>query len=424
MYKNAIVGQSGGPTAAINATLAGVIAGCEALSIENKKIGKLYGMYNGIEGFLKDNICLLSDKIKNETDLGLLVTTPAAALGSCRKKLPDVDDCENSDIYRNIFEKLKKYEIGYFFYIGGNDSMDTVAKMSEYACLHNYEIKIIGVPKTIDNDLVETDHTPGFGSAAKFVAVSMQEIIRDCSVYDVNSVTIVEIMGRDAGWLTAASALPRLTSDAVRAVYDRPNEAAAPDLVYLPEYPFDTERFITDVKNIMTNKHNVIVAISEGIRDKDGIYLCQSEYKGVDIFGNVNLSGSGKILEMLVKNQLGCKVRSIELNILQRCASHILSAADINESIDIGKAAVSAVLNGETGCMMRYERVSDDPYTIKISGVDVKSVANIVKNVPLNYINAEGNNVTDSCLNYLKPLINGEVHVSYKEGLPVHISLK
>lgn len=402
---NAVVGQSGGPTTAINATLSGVVKGaykCEA-------IDKIYGMFNGIEGLLKENLCVFNDILKTESDFNILENTPAAALGSCRKKLPDMES--NTEEYEKIFDIFKKYNIHYFFYIGGNDSMDTVLKLSGYAAIKGYEINIIGLPKTIDNDLPITDHCPGYGSAAKYIAATTQEIIRDCRVYDMKSVTIIEIMGRDAGWLTAASALPRLTSD------------VSPDLIYLPEKAFDTDKFVADIHKAFDNNLNVVVAVSEGIKDADGNYLGAADYKGRDVFGHVNLSGAGRYLEMLVNERVGCKVRSIELNVLQRCAAHIASKTDIDESVTIGKTAVEAACRNITAEMMIYKRVSDNPYTIEIDTHDIKSIANKVKHVPDEFINDECNGITDACLRYIQPLIYGEVEPLYKDGLPVHITL-
>ena len=395
---NAVVGQSGGPTTAINATLSGVIKGaCECGCID-----KIYGMFNGIDGLLNDSIFLL-----NNIDFNILENTPSAVLGSCRKKLPPVGS--DDELYKKIFNILEKYNIKYFFYIGGNDSMDTVVKLSEYAEINNIEIYIIGVPKTIDNDLSVTDHTPGYGSAAKYIAASIQEIICDCNVYNIKSVTIVEIMGRDAGWLTAAAALPRIIN------------GVSPDLVYLPEKAFDTAQFIRDINTILKSKNNVVIAVSEGIKDSDDNYLGAAGYKGIDVFGHANLSGAGRYLEMLVHEKIGCKVRSVELNVLQRCAAHIASKADLDESVAIGMAAVETACSGATGMMMVFNRISNAPYTIEIGVVDIKTIANQVKQVPDNFINADCNNVTDECLEYIKPLIGGEVNPPYKDGLPVHL---
>lgn len=404
---NAIVGQSGGPTAAINATLAGVIGGVYSTD----KIDKIYGMLNGIQGLLNEELCVLND-IVSETDLTSLANTPAAALGSCRMKLPDL--CDDSATYEKLFDILAKYNIKYFFYIGGNDSMDTVNKMSSYAKLNDIDIKVIGVPKTIDNDLTGTDHSPGYGSAAKFIAAMTQEVIRDCAVYKQNAVTIIEIMGRDAGWLTAAAGLPKIISGTDN----------APDFIYLCEKLFDEEKFLCDVQARFDEHPNIVIAVSEGLKDLSGGYLGAADHKGVDVFGHSNLSGTGKYLELLVKERLGCKVRSIELNILQRCAAHILSKTDIDESLLIGREAVNAAIVGTTGCMMSYKRISTAPYEISVEPVDIALTANQVRAVPNDFINAEANYVTDECLEYIAPLINGEVNVEYVGGLPKHFIIK
>lgn len=404
---NAIVGQSGGPTAAINATLAGVIRGAYA----SDAIETLYGALNGVEGILKGTVCVLNDIVKTEDDIAALSLTPAAALGSCRLKLPKLED--DRETYEKLFDFFKEKNIRYFFYIGGNDSMDTVAKLSLYAAKTDYEIRVMGVPKTIDNDVAGTDHTPGFGSAAKYIAASMQEILRDTAVYKVKAVTIVEIMGRDAGWLTAAAALPRLSTD------------VAPDLVYLPEVPFDYDKYYEDVQKAFETHPNVVVAISEGARLADGTYLGASAQSGVtDVFGHAYLSGTGKALELATKAKLGCKVRSVELNILQRCASHISSKTDIEESLTVGASAVEAAVNGTTGKMMVFKRTSDSPYTVTTDSEDIQKIANIVREVPAEFINERGNNVTDDCLRYIAPLTYGECDVKYKDGLPVHFVIK
>ena len=403
---NAVVGQSGGPTAAINATLAGVIRGFLELGGEYT----LYGMRNGMEGFLEERLIDLSARFANKADIDLLENTPAAALGSCRKKLPAVEG--NDAFYEEVFALFRKYNIRYFFYIGGNDSMDTVAKLSAYSKKSDYEMRFVGVPKTIDNDLVGTDHTPGFGSAAKYIAVTLSEIIRDCAVYTKPAVTIVEIMGRDAGWLTASSAIGRLVS------------GVEPDLVYLPERDFSMEEFFEDVKAELAKKPNVVVAVSEGIHFADGRYVGEGQQSGAtDVFGHRYLSGTGKMLEMAVGQELGCKVRSVELNISQRCAGHMLSTVDIEESVRVGRGAVSAAMDGASCVMMTTDRVSDAPYESRVGMADVQTIANQIKKVPLEYINARGNGVTDECCRYLLPLIEGERTVTYKNGLPVHIIL-
>ena len=405
---NAVVGQSGGPTAAINATLAGVIRGVKDENVHGGAIGKLYGMRNGVEGLIEERLVDLTARFANDADIDILESTPAAALGSCRKKLPKPAD--DPAFFENLISIFKKYDIRYFFYIGGNDSMDTVAKLSEYTTMCDYEMRIIGVPKTIDNDLVVTDHTPGFGSAAKYIATTMQEIIRDCAVYTTKAVTIVEIMGRDAGWLTASSAVGRIVN------------GVAPNLVYLPERTFSMEEFFEDVKKALEKQPNVVVAVSEGLQFADGTYVGEGTQSGaVDIFGHKYLSGTGKALEMAVKNEIGCKVRSVELNISQRCASHIASATDIDESVRVGRGAVFAAAQGVTRRMMTILRNEGDEYSSIIDHSDVSEIANKVKHVDDKFINARGNNVTDECCKYLLPLIAGERNIKFENGLPVHV---
>ena len=406
---NAIVGQSGGPTAAINATLSGVIRGALRAKADGN-IGDLYGMKNGIEGLLGENLVNLTDVFAEGNGLDVLEQTPAAALGSCRKKLGSPES--DPELYAKVFEILKKHNIRYFFYIGGNDSMDTVYKLSEYAKGHDYELRVVGVPKTIDNDLMATDHTPGFGSAAKFVATTMKEILRDVSVYTVKAVTIVEIMGRDAGWLTASAALPALSG------------GVGPDLVYLPERTFDTEEFIASVKAAMDEHPAVLVAVSEGVRFADGEYVGAGTQSGaVDVFGHKYLSGTGKVLEGIIKDRLGCKVRSIELSLPQRCAGHILSETDISESLRVGAAAVEAAISGESGVMMIFVREDSDEYSVRVESYDISKIANAIRTVPDEYINEAGNGITDAGLRYLLPLISGEIHPEYENGLPKHIVL-
>lgn len=402
---NAVVGQSGGPTSAINATLSGIIRGIFA----NENIYKIYGMKYGIEGMINDNLYLLNEMFRNDEEFELLETTPAAILGSCRLKLPGLN--EDESVYEQVFETIKSHNIRYFFYIGGNDSMDTVNKMTEYAKKIGYDINIIGVPKTIDNDLAGTDHSPGYGSAAKFIATTMQEIIRDNAVYSMASVAVTEIMGRDAGWLTAAAALPRLYG----------GESA--DLVYLPEVEFDIDKFIEDVKSALLVKNYVTVAVSEGIKNSSGDYICETNTPAdTDIFGNKLLSGAARILCGIIKERIGCKVRSIELNTPQRCAAHLSSLCDINESVAIGKAAVEYAVEGKTGVMMTLNRLSTQPYRTEIGCADVREIANATRTVPLNYINDEKNNVTNDCLRYLFPLILGEPKILFQNGIPVHFN--
>ncbi len=411
LYGNAVVGQSGGPTTAINATLAGVIAG----AIECKSIGKIYGMRNGVEGLLEERLIDLNAVFENNEDkLELLKRTPAAALGSCRKKLPTPDKSDYAKTFERLIEVFKKYDIRYFFYIGGNDSMDTVAKLSAYTKECGYEMRIIGVPKTIDNDLKGTDHTPGFGSAAKFISVIMQEIIKDTAVYTVPAVTIVEIMGRDAGWLTASAALGRIVT------------GEAPDFVYLPEREFDVDEFIDDVKAALKVKPNIVVAVSEGLVCRGGRLLGEGVQSGaVDAFGHKALSGTGKALELIVKDRIGCKVRSVEFNLPQRCGAHIASACDINESFGVGRAAAFAAEQGVSREMMVIIRNNDgenEPYSSVYGHMDIELIANKTKYVPAHYINDRGNNVTDECLELILPLVQGECYPAYKNGLPVFFS--
>lgn len=400
---NIVVAQSGGPTCAINASLAGVFKrGCKS-----DKIDKIYGSINGINGIIRQNLVDLSDYIKSEEDIKLLINTPSTALGSCRYKLAECEKDETD--YKKIVECLKKYDIGMFFYIGGNDSMDTVMKLSAYFSENNIDIKVIGIPKTIDNDLCGTDHSPGFGSAAKYVAATMQEIIRDSRVYSVKSVTIVEIMGRHAGWLTASSCCLRA------------NGEIAPHLIYLPEVHFSTEKFLEDVKRIQSEHDAVIVAVSEGVRTEDGSFAAEEfQSQKSDAFGHQYLSGIGKCLENIVSKELNCKVRSIELNVMQRCSSHIASLTDLCESEEIGEAAVEAAMDGKTGRMMCYNRDSNSPYKMHIGDISVFDTANKEQYFPIEWINSEHNNVTDEALEYFLPLIQGETETKMKNGMPVH----
>ncbi len=408
LYGNAVVGQSGGPTAAINATLSGVIRG--VLSQKTPVIKTLYGMRNGVEGLLREELIDLTARFADGKELALLECTPAAALGSCRKKLPPVGS--DDAFYEGLISIFRKYDIRYFFYIGGNDSMDTVAKLSAYTKEHDYEMVVLGVPKTIDNDLMGTDHTPGFGSAAKYIATTVQEILCDCAVYRIPAVTVVEIMGRDAGWLTASAAIGRVVT------------GREPDLVYLPERIFSLEDFFRDVRGALEKHPNVVIAVSEGIRFVDGHYVGEGTQSGAkDAFGHAYLAGTGKALELAIKAELGCKVRSIELNLPQRCAAHLASATDISESIGVGSAAVSAALDGITRVMMTIDRAEDDTYRVTYGHRDVSEIANRIRTVDDAFINEAGNGVTDACCRYLLPLIAGEVDPSYEGGLPKHIIL-
>ena len=403
---NIAAAQSGGPTCAINSSLAGVFSEAS----RNEQIDKIYGSINGIEGIINDRLVEMSSIIKSNKDLELLKLTPSTVLGSCRFKLPDADD--NSEVYEKIISCFKRNNIDIFFYIGGNDSMDTVCKLSEYFKKNNINVKVIGIPKTIDNDLMCTDHTPGFGSAAKYVAATVQEIARDSSVYSVKSVTVVEIMGRDAGWLTASTCVLKA------------NDENAPHLIYLPETPFSVERFLEDVKRMLVEHNAVVVAVSEGLKLSDGEYAAEEFQSGHDdAFGHKYLSGIGKCLENIVRKEIGCKVRSIELNVMQRCASHMASKTDVDESVKIGEEAVKAAVKGETGKMMAFKRISDRPYFSEIVTVDAKEVANKERLFPKEWINNQGNNVTAFALDYFLPLIQGEVNVLMENGMPVHLKI-
>ena len=409
LYGNVMVGQSGGPTAAINATLAGVITGVQRAQAAGK-MGKLYGMRNGIEGLLAGNLLDLDAEFSDSARLSLLQHTPAAALGSCRKKLPSPET--DPGTYETILAVFRRFDIRFFFYIGGNDSMDAVDKLRAFFEKHAYDVRIVGVPKTIDNDLVLTDHTPGFGSAAKYIATTVQEILRDCAVYTVRAVTIVEIMGRDAGWLTCAAALPGAVT------------GMGVDYLYLPERAFDMQAFFADLRRAFEKHPNVVIAVSEGLRDETGHYVGESTQSGAaDTFGHRYLGGTGKMLEQAVKEEFGCKVRSVELNLPQRCASHLASRTDIEESVETGIYAVRAVLSGATGCMVTVTRQDGADYELRYGTAPVSEIANRVKKVPDNFINAEGNGVTDLCIAYLRPLICGEVSPLYRDGLPVHCVL-
>lgn len=397
--KNIIVGQSGGPTAVINSSLFGVIR--EGLN-HTEEIGHVYGMINGIQGFLQDRYLDLGE-LPSGT-LNALRITPGAYLGSCRYKLPD--DL-GDEVYPLLFEKLKALKVGYFFYIGGNDSMDTVSKLSRFAAKAKSTIRFIGIPKTIDNDLILTDHTPGFGSAAKYVAASVAEIGLDASVYEAKSVTIVEIMGRHAGWLAASSVLARK--------YEDDN----PVLIYLPEVPFDQEAFLSQVQESLEQRPNLVVCVSEGIHDKEGRFICEySGEAGTDTFGHKMLTGCGKYLENRVKERLGVKVRSVELNVCQRCSTFAQSLTDAREASMAGSFGVEAALKGETGKMVSFVRASGSSYGISCSLVDVNEVCNQEKTVPLGWITKEGTDVGQEFIDYALPLIQGNPALPMKNGLP------
>ncbi len=398
---NIAVAQSGGPTCAINASLVGVFK--EAL--KEPQIDAIFGSVNGIEGIIHNHLVDLKTLILTNDDMELLRQTPSTVLGSCRYKLPDYS--EDDSVYKKILETLEQRQIGAFFYIGGNDSMDTVNKLSEYFRQESVDIKVIGIPKTIDNDLCITDHTPGFGSAAKYVAATMREIVRDSSVYSIPSVTIVEVMGRHAGWLTASSAVLHALGE------------TAPHLIYVPERSFLLDAFMRDVRQEMAKHKAVIVAVSEGIEVPEGV---QSGV--VDNFGHKYLSGIGKYLEEAVRKEIGCKVRSIELNVMQRCSSHLSSKTDIDEAEAIGSEGVKCALNGDTGKVMVFRRVNEMPYTIVIETTSAANIANNEKFLPDDFITPSGNNICDSALSYFLPLIQGELNTIMEQGIPKHFAIQ
>ena len=403
--QNCMVAQSGGPTVAINASLAGVISG----AMNSRQFDTVYGSVNGILGILHDNILNLSELTASDASaLDTLKHSPAMYLGSCRFRMPDFMDDDST--YNYIFKQFERMNIGAFFYIGGNDSMDTVLKLSDYAKRIGSNVRIIGIPKTIDNDLMVTDHTPGFGSAAKYVATSLLEIAHDTFIYAVKSVTIVEIMGRDAGWLTAAAALAR-------------NEySAAPHLIYLPEVAFDRDKFLSDVKSMLETHNNLIIAISEGIHDADGNYINAGESQE-DSFGHSQLSGAGKALEYLIKDNINVKVRSVEINVLQRCAAHLASMTDLNEAFTLGEKAVSLAEEGITASMVTLQRTSNAPYQVVYDHAEIRHIANEAKCVPREWINEAGNDVLAPMIEYLTPLIQGEPTITFENGLPHYMNV-
>lgn len=406
---NLIVGQSGGPTAVINSSLYGVVS--EGLA-HSDEIDEVYGMVNGIEGFLEDRILNFREALPGDK-LEYLKHTPGAYLGSCRYKLPEsLED----PVYPLLFEKFEKLNIGWFFYIGGNDSMDTVSKLSRYAAKINSPVRVIGEPKTIDNDLVNTDHTPGYGSAAKYVASTVREIVLDASVYEKKSVTIVEIMGRHAGWLTAAGVLARK--------YEGDN----PRYIYLPESDFDTENFLKDIEKALEKDCCVVVCVSEGIHDADGTFICEYDSSvGTDTFGHKMLAGCGKYLENLVRERLGVKARSVELNVSQRCSASLISAADQKEAVSAGRFGVQAALDGITGKMVSFIRRTEADGTVRIEcGLeDVNAICNEEKTVPADWIINNGSDVSEKFLQYVLPLVQGRIEVPLGEdGLPVFVYRK
>ena len=408
MGKNIVVGQSGGPTAVINSSVAGVYAQAKKLGID-----KVYGMVHGIEGFLEDNICDLDDYLANPTGVEMLKRTPSAFLGSCRFKMPQIEGHE--DVYEKVFEIMEKHDIDYLFYCGGNDSMDTVKMLSDYAAAHGKNQRFVGVPKTVDNDLPITDHCPGYASAAKYIATSLKEIIRDNSSFGVKkpTVVIVEIMGRNAGWLTAAAALSK-TAD-----------CEGPDAIYLPEKVFDIDKFVDKVKELAKTKSSIVIAVSEGVKLADGRYVCEvGREVAVDAFGHKQMSGTAAKLAETVAAETGLKTRAIEFSTLQRAATHIASLTDINEAFQVGCAAVDAAEAGKTAMMITLDRNGDDPYQCGTSAHDIHDIANVERKVPDEWITEDGSNISDEFVKYARPLIMGELTPLYVDGLPAHLVRK
>ena len=409
MTGNIVVGQSGGPTAVINSSVAGVYCAAKKLGVK-----KVYGMIHGIEGFLEDQICDLDEYLSKAEDVELLKRTPSAFLGSCRFKMPVIEGHE--DVYEKIFEIMEKHDIECLFYCGGNDSMDTVKMLSDYAAEHGKKQRFMGVPKTIDNDLPVTDHCPGYGSAAKYIASSLKEVIRDNESFGVKkpTVLIVEIMGRNAGWLTAAAALAK------------GDDCTGANAIYLPERTFDIDAFMKKVKELAATKSSVVIAVSEGIKIADGRYVCElaNENVMVDAFGHKQMSGTAAFLAEKVAAETGLKTRAIELSTLQRAATHLASLTDINEAFQVGSDAVKAAAEGKTGMMITLDRNGDDPYQCGTSAYDIHAIANVERPVPDEWITEDGCNLNEGFEKYARPLIMGELTPLFVNGLPRHLVRK
>ena len=405
--KNVIVGQSGGPTSVINSSLLGVFK-----TAKDRGADTVYGMVHGIKGLLDRDIVDLSAQIKNDLDMDLLKRTPSSFLGSCRYKLPDIEG--NEETYEKIFSILNELEIYAFFYIGGNDSMDTIKKLTDYGNKIESPIRFIGVPKTIDNDLAITDHTPGFGSAAKYIAATTKEIIRDGLVYDYPVVSVIEIMGRNAGWLTAASAL------------SKGEDCEGVDLIYMPETVFDVDNFIAKVGELLKEERSIVIAVSEGIKVADGRYVCElaDHIDYVDAFGHKQLAGTARYLTGEISKRFKVKTRAIELSSLQRCAAHVTSRIDVTEAFNAGGAAVKLAFEGATGQVITLQRVSEDPYMCITEPADVHFIANVEKKVPREWINEDGTYVTPELVHYIRPLIQAEIAPLWVDGLPRHLKLE
>ena len=407
--RNVIVGQSGGPTAAINSSLAGVYR-----SAKERGYKKVYGMVHGVEGLMKGHYIDLSEHIQNGLDEELLKRTPAAYLGSCRFQLPEIH--EDRETFDKIFGILDDLEIDCFIYIGGNDSMDTIKKLSDYGMLTGSKVRFVGCPKTIDNDLALTDHTPGYGSAAKYIGTSVKEIIRDgMSILTAHgTVTIVEIMGRNAGWLTGAACLAE------------GEDCTGPDAIYLPEIAFDVDKFVEKCEKLLKDKNSVVVCVSEGIKTADGKFVMElgDGVDYVDAFGHKQLSGTARVLANILSARLGCKTRAIELSTLQRAASHCASRIDILEASEVGGAALAAADEGDTGKMVVFVRTGNDPYQANTEVKDVHKIANEERLVPREWVNEEGTYVKDEFIRYVRPLIRGDVPPVMVDGIPRHLYRK
>ncbi len=407
--KNIVVGQSGGPTAVINASVAGVYTAGKALGA-----AKVYGMVNGIQGFLAEQLLDLDEYLSEEDGIELLKRTPAAFLGTCRYKLPGPEG--NEQVYEQIFTVMERNDIGTMLYIGGNDSMDTVKMLSDYAKEHGKSQRFVGIPKTIDNDLPVTDHCPGFGSAAKYIATSLKEIIRDNEAFEGKTkLILVEIMGRHAGWLTGAAGL------------SKGSDCSGVDAIYLPERVFDIDAFVAKVEALAKVKSSVVIAVSEGVKLADGRFVSEfsAESTDVDVFGHKQVAGSCATLADIVEKRTGIKARVIEPSLLQRAASHIASLTDINEAFAAGYAGVkAAVKKGETGVMVTLNRTSNEPYVCEVNTYDIHAIANMEKMVPDHFISEDGSQITEAFLEYLRPLIQGELYPIFKNGLPAHLVRK
>ena len=398
-----IIGQSGGPSSVINASA----YGCIRTALDAGCITRVYGAYHGIKGVLNDELLCMDEEDRAELDR--LPYTPSSALGSCRYKIKDPD--EDDTDYKRILEIFKKYDVRYFCYNGGNDSMDTCNKISKYMKKVGYECRVMGIPKTIDNDLFGTDHCPGYASAAKYIATSIMEVSRDAHVYDTGMITIIECMGRHAGWLTAAAALAN-------------EKEHCCDFIYLPEVDFDMDKFVADVSACYKKNGNCIVAVSEGIHYADGRFVSEAKTAATDGFGHAQLGGLAATLANIMKEKTGAKVRGIELSLLQRCAAHCASGTDIAESFMSGKTAVEEMLKGTTDKMVGFECDRTNGYTCKAKLFDLSAVANYEKKFPREWINAEGNNVTHEFAKYALPLIQGETKLEKEDGLPRFARLK